>query len=234
MSYSTELQNEWNAAYNRGGNLCFYPHEEIVRFINRYVRKRISIKDFANLMNLQKDEWENFASLDLGCGIGRHVVFLDEFGLNPYGIDLSDDAINMGKSWVKSIGKDYLEDHLLVGSVTELPFEDGFFNICVSAGVLDSMPRNIAETGLNEVYRVLKSGGLMYLDLIMDDNRGNVDEIVQGGYEENTVQSYFSTDKIYEFIGNKADVIDFQIITHKNLDDKVREKRAHLIIRKNS
>ena len=37
------------------------------------------------------------------------IIFLDEFGLNPYGIYLSDNAINIGKSWVKAIGKDYLE-----------------------------------------------------------------------------------------------------------------------------
>lgn len=139
------------------------------------------INNFINVTDLSDDEWADFSSLDLGCGIGRHIVFLDEFGLNPYGIDLSDNAINIGKSWVKAIGKDYLEDHFVVGSVTELPFKDDFFNICVSHGVLDSMPRNIAEKGLNEVYRVVKSGGLIYFNLIMDDKRGNVDEIVQDG-----------------------------------------------------
>lgn len=232
MNKKQEMQNEWNNSYNRGGNLCFYPQEEIVRFINKYVRKRMPINNFINVMDLSDDEWADFSSLDLGCGIGRHIIFLDEFGLNPYGIDLSDNAINIGKSWVKAIGKDYLEDHFVVGSVTELPFKDDFFNICVSHGVLDSMSRNIAEKGLNEVYRVVKSGGLIYFNLIMDDKRGNVDEIVQDGYEEDTIQSYFSVDKIYEFVGDKAEILYFHITVDQDSSGEIYGKRAHIVLRK--
>ena len=71
----TEEQRKWNQAYDRGGNICFYPHEEIIRFVNRYVRKREGIDVFRNVMNLPQTEWESFKSLDLGCGIGRHVKF---------------------------------------------------------------------------------------------------------------------------------------------------------------
>lgn len=152
-------------------------------------------------MNLSDEEWNDFRSLDLGCGIGRHVFFLNEFGLNPYGIDLSDEAIKMGKDWFISEGKESLADRLIVGSVTELPFGDNFFEICVSHGVLDSMPRKIAIQGMKEIYRVLKSGGLMYFDLIMDVDRGDKDEVVEDGYEKDTFQSYFTTKTIYDFVG---------------------------------
>lgn len=86
----------WNEAYDRGGNIVFYPHEEIIRFVNRYVKKRAGIKEFIPIMDMLSEQEYQFASLDLGCGIGRHVKFLDEFGLNPYGIDLSGTAINIG------------------------------------------------------------------------------------------------------------------------------------------
>ena len=71
-------QAEWNNSYLGGGNMCFYPHEEIIRFVNKYIRKRDGIHEFHNVMDLPDEEWMNFKSLDLGCGIGRHVKFLDE------------------------------------------------------------------------------------------------------------------------------------------------------------
>lgn len=166
--------------------------------------------------------------------MGRHVKFLDEFGLNPYGIDLSNEAISMGKDWMKSIGKDELAEHLMVGSVTDLPFEDNHFAICISCQALDSMPREIAQKGLQEAYRVLKADGLMYLDLIMDSGRGDTEEVVDEGYEKDTIQSYFTVDTIKGFIGWEAEIIEFKII--KETDDAENEigKRAHLIIQKRS
>jgi hypothetical protein len=50
MSVQSEGQELWNVAYNRGGNICFYPHEEVIRFVNKYVRKREGISQFKNVM----------------------------------------------------------------------------------------------------------------------------------------------------------------------------------------
>jgi ubiquinone/menaquinone biosynthesis C-methylase UbiE len=172
------------------------------------------------------------ASLDLGCGIGRHVKFLDEFGLNPYGVDLSDTAVNMGKCWMKSIGKEELSQKLIVSSVVDLPFKDEYFDVCISCGVLDSMPRDIAKAGMREAYRVMKQEGLMYLDLIMDSNRGDVDEIVNCGYEKNTIQSYFTIDSIKDFIGSEWEILEFKVITCQLEGEYECDKRAHLIIKK--
>ena len=108
-------QTQWNEAYKNRGNILFYPHEEIIRFVNKYVRKRIGITDFKNIMQLTDSEWEKFASLDLGCGIGRHMKFLSEFGLNPHGIDLSSGAIDEGRKWMYSMEKPELADKMQIG-----------------------------------------------------------------------------------------------------------------------
>lgn len=220
----------WNASYDKGGNICFYPHEEIVRFVNRFVRKRRGIHTFENIMPLLSSKTPLFHSLDLGCGIGRHIKFLDEFNLNPYGIDLSETAIGIGKEWMRSIGKEYLSDRMFVANVTALPFEDNYFGICVSHGVLDSMPREIAIQGMKEVRRVLQPGAFMYLDLIMDIDKHEGDEIVKEGYETGTVQSYFTADSIMEFL-SEFDIIDFNIISNTDEKGMLRNKRAHLVIK---
>lgn len=223
----------WDAAYKRGGNICFYPHEEIIRFINKFVRKRDGIDEFRNIMQLADNEWIGFKSLDLGCGMGRHVKFLDEFNLNPYGIDLSDTAVNLGKRWFESIGRSDLCDRLIVGSVDALPFDNDSFNICVSHGVLDSMPRDIAKAGFREAIRVLRGGGLMYFDLVMDSKRGDIDEIVDSGYEKDTTQSYFTIESIHELIeGTFVQIKELKTIEWKDEEGNVCVKRAHIIVEK--
>lgn len=219
----------WNDSYNRGGNVLFYPHEEIIRFVNRYVRKRYSLESFEDISPLLAET--SYNSLDLGCGVGRHIKFLDEFHLNPYGIDLSDTAIGMGKEWFSAIGRKDLADKMFVANILKLPFLDNFFSLCVSHGVLDSMPRNVAYEGMKEVKRVLKPGALMYLDLIMDGNREG-DEIVKDGIEAGTIQSYFTVATIKELLDG-FEIVSFEIITHSDEHDVVSNKRAHLVAANN-
>lgn len=226
---SVDESTVWNTSYGKGDNVLFYPHEEIIRFINRYVRKRYGFDSFKDICPLLSEA--SCASLDLGCGIGRHIKFLDEFDLNPYGIDLSETAIAMGKEWLTSIGKNDLAEKMIVASVAELPFTDDHFSICVSHGVLDSMPRSIAYEGMCEVRRVLKPGALMYLDLIMDNDHDG-DEIVESGIEEGTTQSYFTIDAIKDLVRG-FDILDFTIISRSDDEDNMISKRAHLVIRNN-
>ena len=232
MNLKSEGQDLWNEAYTRGGNVSFYPNEEAIRFINKYVRKREGISQFRNIMDLSEEEWKNFASLDLGCGMGRHIKFLDEFNLNPYGIDLSDTSISLGKDWFSSIGKSELAERLIVASVTDLPFEDNFFNICISQGVLDSMPREIAVKGIKESHRVLKQNGLMFFSLIMNSVGEDRDEVVDFGYEKGTIQSYFTEESIREFVGTGFEIVDFKIITWNDEKGKMLNRRAYIIIKK--
>lgn len=184
-------------------------------------------------MNLSEQDWKSFKSLDLGCGCGRHVKFLDEFELEPYGCDLSEVAINLGKEWFRHIGNEKLVQRLFVANVAELPYDSDFFTICVSHGVLDSMPREIAMKGIAEAIRCLKSGGLMYFDLILDENNlSDKEEIQDYGLEKDTVQSYFTVTSIRNFIPKTADIVDFKIINWSDSGDVVFNKRAHVIIRK--
>ena len=74
-----------------------------------------------------------------------------------------------------AMGKQELADKMSIGSVTELPYENEFFNVCVAHSVLDCMPRKLAQAGIKEAFRVLKNNGLMYLDFYMDDQKGDCD-----------------------------------------------------------
>ncbi len=210
-------QNEWNDAYNRGGNIVFYPNEEVVRFLNRFVRKRRGISDFEAIYDMEDRAWEDFKSLDLGCGIGRHVRLLEEFGLNPYGIDLSDAAVTYGKKWFGSMDMSDVSDRLQVASVDSIPFDDGFFDVCISESVLDSMPRQVARDGIIEIWRVLRRDGLFFLSLIMDSQRKDGDVIVDFGYEKGTIQSYFTMEGIESLLKDYFEIVDMNIVTTEDM-----------------
>lgn len=80
--------------------------------------------------------------LDLGCGEGRLVRALAEKGLDAYGLDISQVAIDRANS--------YMPGRFFCGSALELPFADQEFDTVVSTDCLehihpDDVPRAIAE-----------------------------------------------------------------------------------------
>ena len=70
--------------YLNRDNFLFYPHEEVIRFVSRYIVKRVGLSEF-RFINPQK---ETPKIVDIGCGIGRHVFYFLQTGLDGYGIDL--------------------------------------------------------------------------------------------------------------------------------------------------
>ena len=61
---------------------------------------------------------------DLGCGIGRHLKFLHDYGFDVYGIDISDVAIRFTREWLDSVGVN--AKNFVVGNTNDMPWEDGF------------------------------------------------------------------------------------------------------------
>ena len=213
---------QWDEAYLKGGNLLFWPHEEIIRFVSKYIRKRIDIDEYAIIQDFK-------LGLVLGCGIGRHIKYLDEIGMKAYGIDLSEVAITKGKQWFNELGGKNLADQLVVGSILELPYEDNEFDFVVSHGVLDSMEFEIAVQGMKEVARVLKPGGYMYFDVIMDPAMNAYEEIVVGAHEHGTIQSYFDKNKVSLLLGVEFSIIEFKITSISDENDIISNKRAHIV-----
>ena len=193
---------EWDDSYANKDNAVFYPHEEVIRFTSKYIRKRVGFDSFVDSHTLSSTP----KVLDLGCGIGRHVKYLHEYGLEAYGIDLSGVAIETAKNFFFRQELACLKDRLYQASITEMPFVDALFDFCISHGVLDSMPFAIARDAMKETARCLKPGALFYLDLVAGDDRDHFpefcgEEIVETAHEKGTIQSYFNWGKILDLAG---------------------------------
>lgn len=117
---------------------------------------------YAGLRNMFLQYWKKYIKirsprvLDVGCGTGGNLVML-QHGSEPIGIDFSFEAISFCRKRNLQITG--------VASATALPFGDENFDAVLSFDVLchNSIPdKNIP---LREMRRVLKPGGLVFLNL---------------------------------------------------------------------
>ena len=97
--------------------------------------------------------------LDFGCGPGTISVGLAK-AVDPgelHGVDMEESQVELARVVAKSQGRENATFH--VGDVTNLPFDDDYFDIAHGHNVLMHIP----DTGavLAEVKRVLKPGGLV-------------------------------------------------------------------------
>lgn len=221
-------KNNWNTSYKNKDNFVFYPNEEIIRFISKYVRKKIDFDLFTNIQNNPK-------ILDFGCGIGRHVKFLDEYKLDAYGFDLSEEAISFAHKYFKKLNLDHLQKKVIVSDITNLPYESNFFNYMLSHGVLDSMDYEIAKKGIKELHRVMNDKGIIFFDVIstLDSSfKNNMDQLVENNHEKGTIQSYYNSNKINDLLKDKFNIIELYENRRINLIEKSFSSRINVIAQK--
>jgi ubiquinone/menaquinone biosynthesis C-methylase UbiE len=92
---------------------------------------------------------EHTAILDIGCGHGDFLRDIYARTEHTYGIDPDAQALKLNT----------VISHTIVGSAYSLPFADNFFDVIVSAWVLEHLDQ--PETAFREIYRVLKPGGVV-------------------------------------------------------------------------
>ena len=227
-----DFKSEWNTSYMNKDNFVFYPDENIIRFVSKYIKKRVGLNNFISSKNF------DFAPkvLDFGCGIGRHIWFLNDFELDCYGFDLSEDAINSARDILTKLGLDELLKKIITANITSLPYEDKYFDFMLSHGVIDSMPFDIAMKGMKELHRCLKDEGKVYFDLISDVdssfNGKDFESIVSDDHEKGTIQSYFNKEKIDELIQGLFSIVDIELNTKTNTLNKNINARWSLVVEK--
>lgn len=229
-----DQKQEWEMSYLNRDNFVFYPHEEVIRFVSRFIRKRTGLKEFENIASGPSGR----KILDLGCGIGRHVVYCHEMGLDAYGIDLSSEAVKVAREWVLEKGDKGAEHKIVEGDIRQMPWPSGHFDYVISHGVLDSMHFSIAQGACREVARILRPHGLFYCDLVSGDDSNHArefagEEIVSTAHEQGTVQSYFNYSKINQLIESNFKITEAKLIRQENLLTGIFTSRYHLVLERN-
>lgn len=224
-------KSAWEKSYENHDNFVFYPHEEVIRFVSRHIRKRVSLDGFAESVAKERQG----RILDLGCGIGRHVIYCHEMGLEAYGIDLSEVAVGVAREWAARKGVAMPQARIVQGDVRKLPWPDAFFTHAVSHGVLDSMPFEIARAACAELARAMVPGGLFYCDLISGDDSAHAreyagEQLVSTAHERDTIQSYFNLAKIQAMIEGSFEITECNLIRRENVLAGGFISRYHLVL----
>ena len=192
------MEEKWNEVYSKTFNGQWYPSEGVVRFAARYLQRRVGINRYDRKREVTR-------ILDAGCGIGNHVVFFAEQGFDVYGIDISKEAIEVANAWLTRSG---LKANLKVGDIGNLPFENEYFDVIISHGVLDHVPFSKAKEALQEIRRVSAKGADIHISLRSTEDseygRGREVEkdtfILQEGYEKGIIQHFFDKGGVEELL----------------------------------
>ena len=99
--------------------------------------------------------------LDVGCGIGRHVVYLGERGFKMAGVDASPTGIQQTQA---VCDERQLAFEGQVSPMTSLPYPDATFDAVVSTSTLGHNRVAEIQQSIHEIHRVLKPNGLFLAD----------------------------------------------------------------------
>jgi len=155
------------------------------------------------LLNKEKQQ----KIFDLGCGLGRHVIYLARKGFQVSGTDISERAVEFTNNWLK---KEKLNADIKKGTFLSINQPDNSFDLVIALNVIYHGFKKDIIQGFSEVLRILKPRGIFYGTLKtkhkdeLFDNQGieiidNQTIILKEGIEAN----------VPHFFSYKEDLIDF-------------------------
>lgn len=144
--------------------------------------------------------------LDVGCGGGRHLLYLAKEGFEVYGTDRSTAGLTISREWLEKEG---LKATLRRCDMTEVPFPDEFFDAVLSLYVLHHNTLENIRKAVGEIKRALKRGGLFFANL---SGRGDYKEgqgkkiepgtyVCDSGIEAGMPHHFFTRQEVETLLG---------------------------------
>ncbi len=150
--------------------------------------------------------------LDLGCGAGRHTLFLAKDGFQVTGLDVSETAL---KELQTRVDKANLKNVALVKhEMLELPFVDEYFDAVVSTNVLHHGTAAEIKQTLGELFRIMKEGAAGFIITLskQDFRYGDGEKIGPDTYrftegDEKGIVHHFFDEKELRFFFNRFEIV---------------------------
>lgn len=139
----------WEDIYLDGRQLNKYPYDSVVSFLHACHGK-----------TQQKDQ---VRILEIGCGAGNNLWFAAREGFSVVGLDGSEAAITYAR---ERFARESLPGEFHIGDFVSIPLESDSFDVVIDRGALTCAGASVAGTAAGEVRRVLKSGGLLFSELL--------------------------------------------------------------------
>eukprot|EP01105_Mastigella_eilhardi_P009622 TRINITY_DN2263_c0_g1_i3.p1 TRINITY_DN2263_c0_g1~~TRINITY_DN2263_c0_g1_i3.p1 ORF type:complete len:246 (-),score=61.18 TRINITY_DN2263_c0_g1_i3:473-1177(-) len=147
---------------------------------------------------------------DMGCGLGRHAVYFARLGCHVHASDITAEAVNSTRAWLVRDGlcsAAQAERRVVQGRMTQLQQTDAWADIVVCFNVVYHALRADVDKGVQELVRVMKPGGLLFITFISRDwHKPFTEELVA---ENTTVKRGGAEDGVPHFYAHHDDVLHF-------------------------
>ncbi|NNF11746.1 MAG: class I SAM-dependent methyltransferase [Gemmatimonadetes bacterium] len=104
--------------------------------------------------------------LDAGCGQGRNSEYLMRCGADVWCVDADPLQIERVRELAQEVAPDLPSSNFGVVRLTELPHPDGHFDAVICSAVLHFSESSAEfESGVEQMWRVLRPGGILFTRL---------------------------------------------------------------------
>ncbi|MEM5766081.1 MAG: class I SAM-dependent methyltransferase [Candidatus Aenigmatarchaeota archaeon] len=197
-------KNAWNKIFKEKGKIFRTPQEDIPKVVNFFKKHKVK------------------RVLDLGCGSGRHLIYLLKNGFEAYGIDIAYYGIKIAKEWLK---KEKLKANLQIGDIyKKLPYLTDFFDAIISIRTLNHGRIRWIKRCVREMERILKPKGFIFITVHKHLSKKYIPKeklygikwigprtyVILGGPEKNMPHYRFNK-KILLDVFKNFDVVDFWV-----------------------
>lgn len=201
---------EWNLILREKWYSLEEPDESVVNFV-AFLKK--------------KDK--KLRVLDLGCGAGRHQVYMAKQGIEVHGVDLSETGINLSN---ERLERQKLDAYLVKCDMGLLPYMDFCFDAVISLHTIyHQRLKGIQET-ISEIHRILRKKGLLLVNFLSKRSYSygkgaKVEEntfVEQEGIEKGVLHHFTNKEEI-EHLFKNFKIVNLKL-SEKEVEGKLRSR----------
>jgi len=202
---------EWNRILQEEGYSLEEPDESVVSFFT-----------------FLKTKSKKGRVLDLGCGGGRHLIYMANQGFEAYGIDISETGLNLSKERLRRQG---LEGYILKCDMSQLPYVDSCFDVAVCLYTIYHQKLKRIQETISEIHRVLRKGSFLLLNFHSKKSskygKGEkVEEgtfIQQNGPEKGVIHHFTDKEEIMELL-KSFKTVNVELREQKSVDGYLQSR----------
>lgn len=147
---------------------------------------------------------------DAACGFGKYSAIISKNNFDVSGFDISEEAVNLTRNMLTEMSLKF--EDFCVCSIMKINYKDESFDGVVAHAVIDHFITKQAYMVLDELFRITKNGGLIYLsfDGLEDNDIETVHETLEDGSFKYTngcrkgmIFKYYNDDEINKLFAGR-------------------------------